>query len=194
MAKKSVLYDIPMFLPMTSGNVVFPGLEEALSKIDDAEFVRSTLLEADVAGLFAEKGASREFETFLETGRSAGRAMQFVRFTIEAQKSFRLHAHPGIEVVVVARGSVFERRLKRLPTKDFPDAATFPFSLAHLTEDDFDTFRHHRGKVFVNEVGSCHRSYTADEGCELFALWSGCHADVPDHFTPTSERVTGAVS
>ena len=36
------------------------------------------------------------------------------------------------------------------------------------------------GQVLYNPVGSIHQSYTKDEGCLLFVLWSGIHADLVD--------------
>ena len=36
------------------------------------------------------------------------------------------------------------------------------------------------GQVLYNSVGSIHQSYTKDEGCLLFVLWSGIHADLVD--------------
>lgn len=36
------------------------------------------------------------------------------------------------------------------------------------------------GQVLYNAVGSIHQSYTKEEGCLLFVLWSGIHADFVD--------------
>lgn len=36
------------------------------------------------------------------------------------------------------------------------------------------------GQVLYNAVGSIHQSYTKEEGCLLFVLWSGIHADLVD--------------
>lgn len=48
------------------------------------------------------------------------------------------------------------------------------------TEGRFVDRSTRQGQILYNPVGSIHQSYTKDEGCLLFALWSGIHADLVD--------------
>lgn len=48
------------------------------------------------------------------------------------------------------------------------------------TEGKFVDRSTREGQILYNAVGSIHQSYTKEEGCLLFVLWSGIHADLVD--------------
>ena len=133
----------------------------------------------------------KELNEFIETGRSNGRPMQYARMRIDAGKSFTLHAHPNMEIDFVMEGTMYERRLKAEywnETKNF--GQEYSTDLSSLPPEAFETRKFTKGQVLLNETGSIHRSYTvAEEGVDLFVLWGGGLCNVPDKFTPESERV-----
>ena len=114
--------------------------------------------------------------------------------TIQPNCAFRLHAHPNIEFEYLIAGSLHEFRFRGPPMKDYslsttdlegPDfsqgtTATFEtrtISASTSTEDLTSGF-------LMNEKGSVHQSYTAEFGCHLLVLWSGCHANVSKAHQP----------
>ena len=51
-----------------------------------------------------------EFDEFCKTGRSNDRQMKWDIMTISANTSFKLHAHPNIEIIYVMQGAIHELR------------------------------------------------------------------------------------
>ena len=114
--------------------------------------------------------------------------------TIQPNCAFRLHAHPNIEMIYVIAGSMHEFRFRGPPMKDYslsttdnegPDfsqgtTAIFePLTIsANISFDDLTS------GFLINEKGSVHQSYTAEIGCHLLVLWSGCHANVSKAHQP----------
>jgi hypothetical protein len=51
-----------------------------------------------------------EYSEFCSTGRSNDRQMKWDIMTISANTSFKLHAHPNIEIIYVMQGAIHELR------------------------------------------------------------------------------------
>ena len=51
-----------------------------------------------------------EYKQFLRTGRSNDRLMKWDIMSIQPNTSFRLHAHPNIELIYVIKGAMHEMR------------------------------------------------------------------------------------
>lgn len=59
---------------------------------------------------FAARNIADEFDELLQTGRSNGREMKWDIMTISPNTSFKLHAHPNIEIIYVIDGAIHELR------------------------------------------------------------------------------------
>lgn len=192
-----VLFHVPSFSLQAAPTSWLPGLAEAIEKWTEetggAISIDPNACTANASRLFASKKASGELARFAKTGRSNCRPMQWCRMCISQHMTLPLHAHPNIEFIYVARGQFRERRLKYIPTRGpFADGrALYPVDLATYTASDFVDIVHETNTFVANEIGSIHRSFTLEQGCELLVLWGGCHANVPVKLTPPSERVIG---
>jgi len=138
---------------------------------------RDTILSA------AQTLPPRELSELSQTWRSNKRLMCWSHMAVDAGASFSLHAHPNVEVIYVASGTLIEERLRGPPPTSSPyvegPGAVNDADLTGRTEQDFETRTHGAGSVLANEIGSIHLSYTGpDEGCELFVIWGGCHASI----------------
>jgi hypothetical protein len=51
-----------------------------------------------------------EYDEFFKTGKSNGRTMKWDIMTISPNTSFKLHAHPNIEIIYVIQGAIHEYR------------------------------------------------------------------------------------
>jgi hypothetical protein len=51
-----------------------------------------------------------EYDEFSKTGKSNGRDMKWDIITISPNTSFKLHAHPNIEIIYVIQGAIHEYR------------------------------------------------------------------------------------
>ena len=152
-----------------------------------------------------------EWTAFALTGRSNGRAMQYIRMCIPPSCSFPLHAHPNVECIYVVHGTLYEKRLVWTHSHDDdpmhelvgddddtngvgrllnPSVTEYPLDLSQYPESLFVSRSFGQGQVLLNEIGSIHRSYTQEDGAELFVLWGQAgHCNVPVAFTPPSQRV-----
>lgn len=192
MATVTVLARVPPLAPVTGG-AGLPSADAAIAALgaDAPPGLAAEMFEAARAAL-ESRGAAAELAEFLRTWRSNGRPMVWARMTIEAGAAFPIHCHPNIEVVYVLSGALREDRLRGPPRSRGPFAAGRGASLAddlsECTAADFEYGERTRGSTIVNEIGSVHRSYCGpDEGCDLLALWGGCHASVarpPRFFDP----------
>lgn len=186
MVSVDVLAHVPPLLVDDQG--VLPGLSEALGKARKDGETRQLheRFVSEASRLFEAKGASGELRQFSSTGRSNSRPMQWCRMQIAANLDFPLHAHPNIEVVYVAEGKFYEKRLGRVPTT--PEAIAqgeeYPIDLSEEPTTSFVEIAHESDSFLVNEIGSVHKSYTKQSPCELLVLWGGCHLNIPRHLTP----------
>jgi len=163
------------------------GLDQALNHRDAPQIATTIVNSEQIHDLFAAKNCQEEWLDFVRTGRSNGLGtMQYALLTIPPNSTFPLHAHPNIEFIAVCHGNLYEQRLQGRPsTRDFSRQANiFPMNLNHLTIDNFQSLLHPTGSLLVNEIGSIHLSFTKDDGCVLFVLWSGGHANVPTESLP----------
>ncbi|KAJ1458416.1 hypothetical protein M885DRAFT_512828 [Pelagophyceae sp. CCMP2097] len=117
-------------------------------------------------------GAGRDLDELLKTGRSNSRPVRWSWMTIAPNTAFPIHAHPNVEIIYVAQGTIHEDRLSGAPPPNL--------NLAARTEADFDRRASRKGETLANEVGSVHRSFTLEDGCSLFVLWGGCHQAVDE--------------
>ena len=64
-----------------------------------------------------------EYVEFQRTGKSNGREMKWDIMNIQPKTSFRLHAHPNIEIIYVIQGAIHEYRYEvlilRITKKEF---------------------------------------------------------------------------
>ena len=181
------LVDIPAFAVYDGTGI--PMIDEAMAAFDGAplpEDLPAQMLD-HCADNMKRLGTERELKEFLTTGKSNRRPMCYARMVIPAGRMFGIHCHPNVEIIHIVRGCLVEDRLKGRATFFGPfaegKAAEYGLDLADKTPDDFVTKRWGPGEALganlSNEIGSVHRSYCpADQGCELFVLWGGCHASV----------------
>ena len=137
-----------------------------------------------------------ELYEFLETKKSNTRLLKWSTMSCPPGCQFKLHAHPNLELVYCARGSLHEVRMEGEPiTKKFVTAEDNPSSvkgpdLSALSRTwHFATLS--QGDWLVNEVGSVHKSFTASkgDGCLLVVLWGGSHANVSPGDEPKTVNV-----
>lgn len=69
----------------------------------------STIIEV-LRSYFATHNIADEFDELMQTGRSNGREMKWDIMTISPNTSFKLHAHPNIEIIYVIDGAIHELR------------------------------------------------------------------------------------
>mmetsp|Transcript_20634 Transcript_20634/g.19970 ORF Transcript_20634/g.19970 Transcript_20634/m.19970 type:complete len:270 (+) Transcript_20634:2237-3046(+) len=62
---------------------------------------------------------SSDYNEFRLTGKSNGREMKWDIMTIQRNTSFRLHAHPNLELIYVIKGVIYEYRYEGSILKDF---------------------------------------------------------------------------
>jgi len=193
MATVDVVARVPPMSP-AAGAGGLPLVDEAVASLGPAAppgLAADVVAAADAA--FAARGCGAELDELRRTWRSNGRPMVWARMAIAAGAEFALHCHPNVEVVYVVSGALREDRLRGPPPgRGAPFApgrdATLDDDLSARTRADFDFFEWRAGATIVNEIGSVHRSYCApEEGCDLLALWGGCHAKIarpPACFAP----------
>lgn len=58
----------------------------------------------------SSQNLSDEYDEFIKTGKSNGREMKWDIMTIQPNTSFKLHAHPNIEIIYVIQGAIHEFR------------------------------------------------------------------------------------
>lgn len=137
-----------------------------------------------------------ELREFRETGKSNGRSMKWHLMKIEPNTSFKLHAHPNIELIYVIRGTMNEIRLSNpAPKREFSPEESFGPPLSDPAMKLAFIHRSTGGdsepsdRFLVNEKGSIHLTYTTDDGAELLVLWSGGHANIPlDQYPPNASE------
>lgn len=115
---------------------------------------------------------NQQYEMLKATNTSSGRHLRWDIMIIEPNASFRLHAHPNIEVIFVIQGTIHEYRLIGKPPKtEFSvDDNVGP----NLSNDPTVNFQHRSVKAFsqiddiksaflLNEIGSVHLSFTKED-------------------------------
>lgn len=63
-----------------------------------------------LASYFLSSPYEEDYIEFQSTGRSNGRQMKWDIMSIQPNTSFRLHAHPNIEIIYVIQGAIHEYR------------------------------------------------------------------------------------
>lgn len=140
---------------------------------------------------FASKGLNKQADELIESRISNNRPMRWVVMIIKPNSTFKFHAHPNVEFIYVIKGKLFEFRLQTTVEKDYnassdgPDLrpyGTSDFKANSVSECDpvagTDPIED-VNRFIINEIGSCHLSYTKEEGCVLLVLWGGSHSNVP---------------
>ena len=117
---------------------------------------------------------------------------------------FKLHAHATIELVYCLEGTLFEVRMDGEPMKVSNTGEAGPDLTNSRRPWKFQSL--HQGQWLVNECGSIHKSFTATtnnsnkskpamtEGCVLFVMWGGFHADIVAGQEPRSINVDETVN
>lgn len=125
---------------------------------------------------------SSQFVQLLSTGVSNGSPLRWDLMDIPPNIQFRLHSHKNVECIRVLGGAIHEWRLQDTEAAKFRgDAFTeeqYASNLRALYGGAFSyrACRHSDASPYiVNEIGSCHLSYTKEEGALLLVLWSGAH-------------------
>ena len=127
--------------------------------------------------------AESDLAEFMRTNRSNGHTLQLQIMAIPKSQWFRIHAHPSLEFIYVLMGVMKELRMVGpLICKEIlegPIQKNSPLEGPKINSSAiFEELQTSKGGIIVNEVGSVHQSYTTDgDGCILFALWCGCHAN-----------------
>lgn len=144
----------------------------------------------------------RELET---SRRSNGRSMKWDIMLIKPNVSFRLHAHPNMEIIYVIQGTMHEFRYTGHPPKvaysesdvSPPDLRNLPLPKAdHHNQSWFShqciqspssivDFTEISKSFIINDKGSMHLTFTRDEGACLLVLWSGAHVTIPLEYQPS---------
>jgi len=130
--------------------------------------------------------SSADFETLNNSSTSNGRSLHWTYMEIPSKNVFELHAHPSVEVVKCIKGSLHEIRAAVV-------ASIAPSQTAGPNLRDVNTNWEKKtlnaGEWLVNEPGSIHKSYTADESCTLLVLWCGCHCNIKQSHYPKNQNV-----
>ena len=79
----------------------------------------------------------------------------------------------------VVEGTLYEYKLKNKLAKkgsciDYSHDKIFK----NMVIQDFEFNKIEKNNFIINDSGSCHISYTKDEGCILYSLWSGLHIKI----------------
>lgn len=125
--------------------------------------------------------APGEYGQFMSTGLVNNRPHGWVLLSITPGTAYPMHAHPGLEMVYIVRGQLHERRLVEDVKFDAvvgqpgPDLST-GYSLSQHV--------HSAGSWIINEVGSIHQSYTAEQPCLLLAVWPQGYVFFPPERLP----------
>merc|ERR1711990_1373155 len=133
------------------------------------------MLEEIEQALASREGGLNDLQEFMATGASNSSPCEFVALRIPPRTSFFVHAHPGIELVYLLRGSMHEIRLESPAHID--RACTSPYAPYTLCDPSYrfsrGEFHAQGGRWIANEVGSVHQSFTEEEECLMIAIWPG---------------------
>lgn len=123
-------------------------------------------------------------------GISNNRQLKWDIMKIKPNTSFKLHAHPNIEVIHCIKGAIHEYRFNGSPvvrdyaSNEFGDnevlngAKFITRTCASVNGNDGVAYDDNIGDYLVNDTGSIHLSFTKSSGCILLVLWSGCHINI----------------
>eukprot|EP00934_Nitzschia_sp_Nitz4_P004427 Nitzschia sp. Nitz4//scaffold135_size62275//6003//6848//NITZ4_006344-RA/size62275-processed-gene-0.17-mRNA-1//1//CDS//3329535545//4417//frame0 len=160
-----------------------PSASDVVEKVTE---LWNKLVESPTTSNGSSDAAQQDLEQLVQSGgKSNNRVLQWAVMDCAAGCQFRLHAHPNIELVYCVKGELHEIRMDGEPfVKDFakhPEDETQVVGPSLTTCKrpwKFQTIR--KGDWLVNEVGSIHKSFTATngDGCVLFCLWGGSHANI----------------
>ena len=148
-----------------------------------ASIATSEMSEQAMMKYFSTRPAiSSQFVQLLSTNRSNGTILCWDLMDIPPNLQFRLHSHRNVECIRVLGGSIHEWRLQDTEAAKFKtDAFTEEQYVSNLRSLYEGAFEHrvcrHSDPIpyIVNEIGSCHLSYTKEDGALLLVLWSGKH-------------------
>lgn len=117
-----------------------------------------------------------DFQELVDSnGTSCGRSMRFDVMRISPNTSFKLHAHPNLEIIFVVKGAMHEYRFQgpNLPKDQLKDLKS---CVPDLPGEKFALRRVAEGSFLINQPGSVHLSFTRDDPeTVLLVLWSGLH-------------------
>ena len=191
----------PSLLVQDHLNALFPGRAPILfpNVIDQAQF------DFDWRYTLFSRLPRTEIGSLLSHGTSNTHPLRLQLVACPPRTDFSLHAHAAVELDIPLVGDLYERRaVSLLPAEQLSRRvehwvgaqgglfATKPTAenLQTIARDlqDRVVFEEQgnmgafvdncvrQGRALVNEVGSVHQSYTAEEGCLLFVLGANVHA------------------
>jgi len=157
-------------------------LEGSVDAPDDAAMLATNGVQQAMDSYFSSKQLLSQYEELVTTKTSNGMPLKWDAMVIPPNLQFRLHSHKNVECIKVIRGAMHEFRLKDTEVASFAhDSFTDERKEANLTkmresEFEYKVCRWSDPNPFiVNEVGSCHLSFTKEDGALLLVLWSGFH-------------------
>lgn len=120
-----------------------------------------------------------ELFKLIKTNKSCNYPLFWQIIIIPPKTIFSFHIHPNIEYDYVVEGKLYEYKLKNKLAKnglciDYSHSKIFK----NMSIQDFEFNKIEKNEFIINDSGSCHISYTKDEGCILYSLWSGVHIKI----------------
>eukprot|EP00913_Durusdinium_trenchii_P023658 g22225.t3 len=102
--------------------------------------------------------------------------LEWQRTEIPPRTAFFVHQHPGIELVFLLKGSIWEIRLEE--PAQIQRNCVEPMAPYDLKDPAYRFAKREfkagvEGRWFANEMGSIHQTFTQDEECLMIALWPG---------------------
>lgn len=146
-------------------------------KVSATDF-RSQMFHAVEKHLCARPKGIQDHSEWLRTGLSNGRRPEFVALHIPPRTAFFVHQHPGIELIFLVRGSLWEIRLENpahLQRECQEPAAPYDLKNPQYQFGKREFKAGVEGQWLANEMGSIHQTFTEDEECLLIAVWLGSY-------------------
>lgn len=148
--------------------------------IDEQVFMN---IDDNMNNYFKSNDKKDEYKEWLDTGLSNGRKLSLSLMFIPSNLTFKLHAHPNIECILVLKGAIHELRLKSkyivkrafdVNDNDGPDITSY----CGICNDFFEYRRTDIGSYIINEKGSIHKSFTKASDTILLVIWSSMHNNI----------------
>lgn len=128
---------------------------------------------------FTCNNLQHQWKEVIRTGKSCKRPLFWQVINIPPYSSFTLHAHPNIEYGYVIKGALYEIRLQQSIDSNYCIQNPIAPDVSLFSQKDYIYKKIKENECIINDTGSIHLSYTKSEGCALYTLWSGVHANVP---------------
>lgn len=139
----------------------------------------------DLNNHFLQNNAS-ELHKLIKTNKSCKYPLFWQIIIIPPGTTFSYHIHPNMEYDYVVDGTLHTYYLKDKLSKSH-SCVNYSHNkiFKSLKFEDFEYKKAEKHQALINDSGSCHISYTKDDGCVLYSLWSGHHiglGETPNFF------------